>query len=86
MWALPWADAINRMGTKRVVPLVTSGQYTDPRKWHGPVAGFLVDQFWERYVNEEELETAADNIAERVLLYQCEQQVLPPSFPLLMLT
>ena len=83
------ADAINRMGTKRVVPLVTSAQYTDPRKWHGPVAGFLVDQFWERYVDvldEKELQTVADNIAERVLLYKCEQQVRPPSFPLLMLT
>ena len=80
------ADAINRMGTKRVVPLVTSAQYTDPRKWHGPVAGFLVDQFWECYVDEKQLETAADNIAERVLLYKCEQQVRPPSFPLLMLT
>ena len=80
---MPWADAINRMGTKRVVPLVTSGQYTDPREWHGPVGGFLVDQFWECYVDEKELETAADNIAQRVWLYKCEQQVRPLSFPLL---
>ena len=84
-WALPWADAINRMGTKRVVPLVTSAQYTDPRKWHGPVAGFLVDQFWECYVDEKQLETAADNIAERVWLHKCEQQVRPPSSPCLCL-
>ncbi len=83
---MPWADAINRMGTKRVVPLVTSGQYTDPREWHGPVGGFLVDQFWECYVAEEQLETAADNIAQRVWLHKIEQQVRPPSFPLLMLT
>ena len=83
-WALPWADAINRMGTKRVVPLVTSAQYTDPRKWHGPVAGFLVDQFWECYVDERQLEVVADNIAERVWLYRCEQQVRPPSSPCLL--
>ena len=73
------------MGTKRVVPLVTSAQYTDPREWHGPVGGFLVDQFWECYVKEEQLETTADNIAERVLLYKCEQQVRPPSSPCLCL-
>ena len=72
------------MGTKRVVPLVTSGQYTDPREWHGPVGGFLVDQFWECYVKEEQLETTADNIEERVLLYKCEQQVRPPSSPCLL--
>ena len=74
------------MGTKRMVPLVTSMQYTDPRKWHGPVAGFLVDQFWECYVDEEQLETVADNIAQRVWLHKCEQHVRPPSSPLLMLT
>ena len=73
------------MGTKRVVPLVTSAQYTDPREWHGPVGGFLVDQFWECYVKEEQLETTADNIEERVLLYKCEQQVRPPSSPCLCL-
>jgi hypothetical protein len=66
--------AINRMGTKRVVPLVTSQQYTDPRAWHGPVGGFLVDQFWECYLEEKQLEGVADNIAERVLLYKCEQE------------
>ena len=68
------------MGTKRVVPLVTSQQYTDPRAWHGPVGGFLVDQFWERYLEEKQLEGVADNIAERVLLYKCVQEVRPPSF------
>jgi len=66
--------AINRMGTKRVVPLVTSQQYTDPRAWHGPVGGFLVDQFWECYLEEKQLEVVADNIAQRVLLYKCEQE------------
>ena len=84
-WTLPWADAINRMGTKRVVPLVTSAQYTDPREWHGPVGGFLVDQFWECYVDEKQLETAADNIAARVLLHRCEREVRPPSSPCLCL-
>jgi hypothetical protein len=67
------------MGTKRVVPLVTSSQYTDPREWHGPVGGFLVDQFWERYLEEKQLEATADNIAERVLLYKCAKAVRPPS-------
>ena len=84
-WTLPWADAINRMGTKRVVPLVTSAQYTDPREWHGPVGGFLVDQFWECYVDEKQLETTADNIATRVFLYRCEREVRPPSSPCLCL-
>jgi hypothetical protein len=39
--------AINRMGTKRVIPCVTNPQFKDVREWYGPVAGFLVDQFWE---------------------------------------
>ena len=49
MWLGQFTYAINRLGTKRVVLLVTHPQYKDPREWHGPVAGFLVDQFWEVY-------------------------------------
>eukprot|EP00964_Phaeocystis_antarctica_P101446 scaffold66917_cov60-Phaeocystis_antarctica.AAC.2 len=67
------------MGTKRVVPLVTSSQYTDPQEWHGPVGGFLADQFWECYLAEAQLETVADNICQRVMLYKCEHEVWPPS-------
>ena len=114
--------AINRLGMKRVIPCVTDPQYKDVREWYGPVAGFLVDQFWEvltmqhgRKSPEEELEEVmpptiscyfplahtkphpnpnpnpnpklnpkpnptpdprqvADNIAQRVMIYKCEQE------------